>query len=147
MRGSHVCSTADGQFSIDFGDGDGELVEKEHNGAVAYTTLGKTLLDRSSSICRSQTAPGVEYDIIDERYVLRIRPMKGDAGDQSLICEHYWDASPGNACSGRESDTLKERTVRPTKAICAKQSQSLSGFTMVRPCRWKLTAPRDASTT
>lgn len=111
MGGSHLCSTADGQFSIDFGHGDGELVEKEREEVIPYKTIEKTLLDRSSSICHSQTAPGVTYDIIDERYVLRIRPMKGDAGDQSLICEHYWDTSPAGACSGADYNTVKDRTI------------------------------------
>ena len=111
IRGSHLCSTADARFSIDFGNEDGELVEKEGKGTIPYKTLGKILLDRSSFICRSQTAPGVTYDIIDERYVLRVRPLEGEAGEQALICEHYWDTSPGGACPGAEQDKLKERTV------------------------------------
>ena len=111
MGGSHLCSTADGRLSIDFGHGNGELIEKGTEEPIPYTILVKTQLERSESTCHSQTTKGATHDIIDERYVLRIQVSKGDPSEQVLICENYWDASPAGACPSDDDITLKSRLV------------------------------------
>lgn len=102
MGGSHTCSSADGHYRIDFGHGDGSLVNNETGSTHPYQEVARTWLEKKKSYCESaETAD--RYDITEERYILEVNPLNGattlDAHERvHLYCEHYWDASPAGAC-------------------------------------------------
>ncbi len=110
MGGYHQCSTATGEYKIDFIHGSGHLVEAGSETPHSFTELGRTLLESRKSKCQSK-ASAQTFDITQERYILQVRLRDGapSSTELYLYCEHYWDSSPASAC---EQDTQQDLVVQ-----------------------------------
>ena len=111
IGGYDICTSADGQYSIDFAFGSGELVEKGTGTTLHFRQISKTLLERKKSICRSISDPAKTFDIIDERYILHISIEGKENTEPYLYCEYFWDSSPATGCGDVNSDLVKEHRV------------------------------------
>lgn len=134
MGGYDRCSTADGRHSIDFAFGSGDLVEAETATETKFEQLSKTLLESKRSTCQS-TSSSDEFEVVEERYMLRIRQLVRVPGRQSdlyLYCEKYWDNSVAGACDSGSNDIVKQHSIIvPSYKQMAEQSDDAGTTTSV----------------
>ena len=106
---SHTCSSADGEFTIDFMSQDeGKLLHRGSEIKQPFTVVKKILIERTTKICKSQSSNKMlyQYKIREERYIMEVDAAS--YGKMFVYCEFYVDPSPASACDSNYHDKIVE---------------------------------------
>jgi hypothetical protein len=112
IGGSHTCSSADGEYTIDFYFDPAKALRRRGSDTTqAFKILTKVLLEKTTKICKSNSSNEMlyQYKITAERYLIQIDGAV--EGKMFMYCESYLDPSPANACDSNAYDRIIEHKV------------------------------------